>query len=55
MLDSSAMEPLYVQLIKQITKDIDEGKYRPGDKVNITVIRDNQTVDVEVELVEPAS
>ena len=33
MLNSSAMEPLYVQLIKQITKDIDEGKYRPGDKI----------------------
>ncbi len=30
-------------------------KYKPGDKVSITVIRDNQTVDVEVELVEPAS
>jgi len=33
MLDSSAMEPLYVQLMGQITKDIEEGKYRPGDKI----------------------
>jgi len=30
-------------------------KYEPGDKVSITVIRDNQTVDVEVELIKPAS
>lgn len=33
MLDSSAMEPLYVQLIGRITKDIEKGIYRPGDKI----------------------
>lgn len=31
------------------------GKHEPGDKVSITVIRDNRTVDVEVELIETES
>ncbi len=30
-------------------------EYEPGDKVTITVIRDNQTVDIEVELTEATS
>ena len=30
-------------------------EYEPGDKVTITVIRDNQTVDIEVELAEATS
>lgn len=30
-------------------------KHEPGDKVSITVIRDNKTIDVEVELIETES
>lgn len=33
MLNSTSMEPLYVQLMEAIEKDIKSGKYRPGSKI----------------------
>lgn len=33
MLNSTSMEPLYVQLMEAIEEDIKSGKYRPGSKI----------------------
>lgn len=39
----------------EASKDLQSAlsKYEPGDKVKLTIIRNNKTIDIEVELVEP--
>ena len=47
------LEDTQIKSSADLTSALSE--YKPGDKVKITVIRDNQTVEVEVELTEATS
>ena len=46
-------EDTKVETFDDLSKAI--GKHQPGDSVTITVIRDNKTIDIDVELVESDS